>query len=89
MGAAIDCFGIIEESLQNCFKGVALRFGKLLKIEELDRSAVLDEDKVITGLSGSTIIALMRESQQMLAVIKFCGYYMLILTLIYLAQTIY
>lgn len=50
---------------------------------------MLDEDKVITGLSGSTIIALMRESQQMLAVIKFCGYYMLILTLIYLAQTIY
>jgi hypothetical protein len=30
MGAAIDCFCFIEESLQNCFKSVALRFGKLL-----------------------------------------------------------
>lgn len=50
---------------------------------------MLDEDKVITGLSGASIIALMRESQQMLSLIKFCGYYMLILTLVYLSQTIY
>jgi hypothetical protein len=31
----------------------------------------------------------MRESQQMLSLIKYCGYYMLVLTLVYLAQTIY
>jgi hypothetical protein len=43
----------------------------------------------MTGLQGSTIIALMKESQQMLSLIKFCGYYMLLLTLIYLGLTIY
>lgn len=43
----------------------------------------------MTGLQGGTIVALMKESKQMLKLIKFCGYYLLTLTLIYLSMTIY
>lgn len=66
-----------------------MKVGELARIEELTRSAVLDEDRAITATRGGAIVALMRESQQMLTLIKYCGYYMLLLTLIYLGQTIY
>lgn len=34
-------------------------------------------------------MALMKESQQMLSLISFCGYYLLVLTLVYLVQAVY
>lgn len=86
MGA---CYARYEDCCIGCLKNVAMTFGRLFQIEELTARAVLEEDQVITGLKGGTIIALMRESQQMLSLIKFCGYYMLLLTLIYLGLTIY
>ena len=86
MGA---CYARYKECCIGCLKSIAMSCGRLFQIEDLTARAVLEEDKVITGLKGGTIIALMRESQQMLSLIKFCGYYMLLLTLIYLGLTIY
>ena len=52
----------MNDGLENCFKEIALSCGRFFKIEDLTRNAVLEEDKVLTNLQGSAIIALMRES---------------------------
>lgn len=83
MGVCVDGFFKLNDALESCSLGCTLWMAKKFKIEELASSAIFEEDKVITGLQGSAIIALMRESRQMLNVIRFAGYYMLVLTLIY------
>ena len=62
MGACATCCCAMNDGLENCFKEIALSCGRFFKIEDLTRNAVLEEDKVLTNLQGSAIIALMRES---------------------------
>lgn len=63
MGAILDFCCNLDNAIVECCKDSVLSVGRLLKIEDLAKSAILEEDKVLTNLQGSAIIALMRESQ--------------------------
>ena len=89
MGAIINCLKAVNEGVEDMCRNCALCLGKKFKIEELTKSAIFAEDEVITNLQGAAIIALMKESRQMLNVIRAAGFYMLALTLIYFVQTVY
>ena len=65
-----------------------LNLAKIFKVEELAVSALEDENSIIAITEPEAILALRRESRQLLTVIRAISFYMLVLTTAYFVQAI-
>ena len=65
-----------------------LNLAKIFKVEELAVSALEDENSIIAITEPEAILALRRESRQLLTVIRAISFYMLVLTTAYFLQAI-
>jgi len=65
-----------------------LNLAKIFRVEELAVSAMEDENSIIAITEPEAILALRRESRQLLTVIRAISFYMLVLTTAYFVQAI-
>lgn len=74
----------VNKSINKTF----LNLAKIFRVEELVVSALEDEDSIIAVTEPEAILALRKESRQLLTVIRAISFYMLVLTIAYFVQAI-
>jgi len=71
--------GDVNKSVGRAFINLA----KIFQVEELAVAAMEDEDMIIAATEPEAILALRKESRQLLTVIRVTSAYMLVLTIAY------